>query len=308
MRIVVLFVAVILSLGTGFGEETADKDSVRLLGETYPGVTSGALSFAVMKVLPVGVLLEAGTVKVTDDELQKEIQAVPETVRDQVKKNALFFLEQMVTGKLLMVESQKALQESGGSITGKSDKQVINEYLETLVSKINVSDEELKIFYDENKDMIGNVEFNKVKEQLRQYLVGQKQQETVNEHIRTIGKRVNIAVAAGWAEKQVELAADNPVDKARKSGLPSLVDFGADGCRPCDMMAPILETLRKKYIGKLNVEFIHVQKEQVLAARYGISSIPVQIFFDSKGNEFFRHTGFFPQDEIEKKLNEMELR
>ena len=98
---------------------------------------------------------------------------------------------------------------------------------------------------------------------------------------------------------------DNPVDKARASGKPSMVDFGRDGCRPCDMMAPILETLKKDYEGKAEILFVHVGEEQILAARYDVRSIPVQVFFDKDGKEVFRHTGFFPQDEIEKKLAKM---
>jgi len=95
------------------------------------------------------------------------------------------------------------------------------------------------------------------------------------------------------------------VGKARSSGKPSLVDFGSKGCGPCDMMAPILATLSKKYDGKANVLFVHVGEEQILASRYGIQSIPVQVFFDKDGREVFRHVGFFPQEEIEKKLAEM---
>jgi thioredoxin 1 len=95
------------------------------------------------------------------------------------------------------------------------------------------------------------------------------------------------------------------VDKARASGKPSLVDFGSTGCRPCDMLAPILEALKEKYAGKLNVLFIHIGQEQILASRYGIQTIPAQVFFDKNGKEVFRHIGFFPQDEIEKKLAEL---
>jgi len=95
------------------------------------------------------------------------------------------------------------------------------------------------------------------------------------------------------------------VDKARASGKPSMVDFGASGCRPCEMMVPILADLKKKFEGKLNVEFVHVREEQVLAARYAIQAIPVQVFFDKDGKEVFRHVGFFPQAEIEKKLAEL---
>lgn len=112
-------------------------------------------------------------------------------------------------------------------------------------------------------------------------------------------------MAASWVKEQAVLAQDNQVDKVRVSKKPSLVDFGADGCQPCDMMTPVLASLRDKYAGKLNVLFVHVQTEQILAARYGIQSIPVQIFFDKNGKEVFRHTGFFPQNEIENKLSEM---
>ncbi len=51
--------------------------------------------------------------------------------------------------------------------------------------------------------------------------------------------------------------------------------------------------------------FFHVREEQFLAARYGIQSIPVQVFFDANGKEVSRHTGFFPQAECEKKLAEL---
>ena len=112
-------------------------------------------------------------------------------------------------------------------------------------------------------------------------------------------------LAAGWTQEQAKLAMDNPVDKARASGKPSLVDFGSTGCRPCDMMAPILKTLEEKYKEKANVVFVHVREEQILASRYGISSIPVQIFFDKDGKEVFRHTGFYPQEEVEKKMAEI---
>ena len=51
--------------------------------------------------------------------------------------------------------------------------------------------------------------------------------------------------------------------------------------------------------------FVHVGQEQILAARYGIQTIPMQVFFDKDGKEVFRHVGFWPQEEIEKKLAEM---
>jgi thioredoxin 1 len=71
------------------------------------------------------------------------------------------------------------------------------------------------------------------------------------------------------------------------------------------MMTPVLADLKKKFAGKVNVLFVHVREEEVLAARYAVQSIPVQVFFDKNGKEVIRHTGFFAQAEIEKKLTGM---
>lgn len=57
----------------------------------------------------------------------------------------------------------------------------------------------------------------------------------------------------------------------------------------------------------MNVEFIHVREQQVLAARYGIQSIPVQILFDKGGKEVWRHTGFIPQTELEAEIAKLGL-
>jgi hypothetical protein len=61
----------------------------------------------------------------------------------------------------------------------------------------------------------------------------------------------------------------------------------------------------KDYPEKLNVVFIHVGGVQVLAARYGIRPIPVQVFFDAEGREVFRHVGFFAQDDVNRQLAQM---
>ncbi len=132
-----------------------------------------------------------------------------------------------------------------------------------------------------------------------------KSQEFVGQFIRDLAGKRSVQVDSEWVERQSALAMDNPVDKARRSGIPTLVEFGATGCKPCDMMQPILDSLRKKFKDRLNVVFLHVGEEQILAARFGIQSIPVQGFYDRTGKEIFRHEGFFAQSEIEKKLAEM---
>ena len=54
-----------------------------------------------------------------------------------------------------------------------------------------------------------------------------------------------------------------------------------------------------------DLEFVDVREQQILGARYRISSIPVQVFFDKDGKEFYRHVGFFPKDNILAKFKEM---
>jgi thioredoxin 1 len=50
------------------------------------------------------------------------------------------------------------------------------------------------------------------------------------------------------------------------------------------------------------VVFVHVRENQILGARYGVQSIPVQVFFDKNGEEVFRHVGFYAQKEVLKQL------
>jgi thioredoxin 1 len=249
--------------------------------------------------------LRAGELPVTRKELDAEIAKAPEPVREQLRKNAFFLLEQLATQRLLLQEAKVAAIRAGKDASKLSEQELFKAFFDKLTADAKVSDREIGDFYTKNKDMVGGQSLEAVRDAISKYLLQQKQQEMVNKHIQTLGQRTTIEVAAPWLKRQAELAMDNPVDKLRASGKPSLVDFGSKGCRPCDMLAPILETLKKKYDGKANVVFISVREEQILASRYGIQSIPVQIFFDASGKEISRHTGFWPQEELEKKLAEM---
>ena len=92
---------------------------------------------------------------------------------------------------------------------------------------------------------------------------------------------------------------------ASKSGLPKLVDLGADKCIPCKKMAPILEDLKKEYAGRMDVEFIDVWKNEKAAKDYKIKLIPTQIFYGADGKELFRHEGFFGKEDILAKWKEL---
>ena len=278
------------------------------IDSAYLGLASGVLTFARAGVLPKGIILQAGEFRITAGDLDAEIAKSSAEIRPQLMKNAFFLLEQMSTEKLLLQDARAAALVAQKDLKGMSDKEIILQHLKPIQEEVAVTDSEVKDFYEKNKDMCGDATLEQVKNDLAKYVLGQKQQDAINEHIRAVGQRLDVIVDKPWLDQQYVMACDNPADKARSSGLPSLIDFGSTGCRPCDMMAPILATLKKKYENKLNVLFIHVGEEKILGARYGIQSIPVQIFFDKQGKEVFRHTGFFPQAEIEKKLSEMEVK
>ena len=64
---------------------------------------------------------------------------------------------------------------------------------------------------------------------------------------------------------------------------PAIVDFYADWCGPCKMVAPILEELSKEYAGKIYIYKVNVDKEPELARDFGIQSIPTIWFVPMKG-------------------------
>jgi thioredoxin 1 len=296
---------VILTFSLSVRAEDKAESQPKTVQDMYPGLTSGALSLAVPKSLPKGILLKAGNVEMTSESISKIIDSQPAEAREELQKNAFFILEQEAAGKILLDLAKKAIPQSMVEIP-KEGNAIIQQFFEKEVfKKIEVTDQELKTFYENNKEMFGGATFEQIGASLKEYLISQKKQEMASGYIQKLGNQIPIQVSKEWLAKQAVLALDNPVDKARQSQKPSLVDFGASGCKPCDMMSPILETLRKKYAGKLNVVFIHVREQQILASRFGIQSIPVQVFYDKDGNEVFRHTGFFAQEEIEKKLKEI---
>ncbi|MFA7055937.1 MAG: thioredoxin [Candidatus Cloacimonadales bacterium] len=64
---------------------------------------------------------------------------------------------------------------------------------------------------------------------------------------------------------------------------PAVIDFYADWCGPCKMVAPIIEELSKEYEGKVDIYKVNTEEEQELSAMFGIRSIPSILFIPVEG-------------------------
>ena len=278
----------------------------KTVAQAYPRLATGALTFAKVVELPEGVVLLADGVELRIARIDSIVAAQPIEVQADLKNNAHLILDQLATREILLHLAKASVTQEGQDDSGNQESEAIESYLEEKVlSQVQVSDAEVRQMYESEKSLFGGATLEQMQPHIKQYLLDQKRQQAVTERILNLGKSTRIEVAASWLATQAPLARNNPVEKVRDSGKPSLVDFGATACGPCDMMVPILEELKVKYEGRVNVLFVHVRERQVLAVRYDIQNIPVQVFFDKDGNEVFRHVGFFPQEEIEKRLMQM---
>ena len=92
------------------------------------------------------------------------------------------------------------------------------------------------------------------------------------------------------------------LDKALAQKGLLMVDFWADWCGPCKMLAPLIESLDKEYEGRVTVGKVNVDDEQELAIRYGVMSIPTVIFFKD-GQEIDRKVGVMPPEAFTQVLD-----
>lgn len=88
--------------------------------------------------------------------------------------------------------------------------------------------------------------------------------------------------------------------------LPAIVDFYADWCGPCRVVGPVLEELSKEYAGKVNIYKVDTDKEQELAAMFGIRSIPSILFVPKEGQPQMA-MGALPKDALKDAISSVLL-
>ena len=91
-------------------------------------------------------------------------------------------------------------------------------------------------------------------------------------------------------------------DEVLNSDLPILVDFWAEWCGPCKMIAAAVHDLAEEYTGKLNVAKVDIDNSPEIATKYGIRSIPALIFFRD-GKPVDQVIGALPKGALKKKID-----
>lgn len=89
--------------------------------------------------------------------------------------------------------------------------------------------------------------------------------------------------------------------------LPAIIDFYADWCGPCKMVAPVLEELSEEYAGKINVFKVNTEEQQELSGMFGIRSIP-SILFIPKENKPQMSVGALPKNVIKSAIKDVLLK
>ena len=96
---------------------------------------------------------------------------------------------------------------------------------------------------------------------------------------------------------KITVTTDNFDSEVLGSDTPVLVDFWADWCMPCKMIAPVLDELSTEYDGKLRIGKLDVDAQGDLAIKFGVQSIPTLILFKN-GEEIGRRVGAAPKPSI----------
>ena len=100
----------------------------------------------------------------------------------------------------------------------------------------------------------------------------------------------------------VAVTADTFEAEVLNSEVPVLVDFWAEWCGPCRMLAPAVEAVAKQYAGSASVVKVNVDESPAVAQRYGVRGIPTLILFKG-GQEAERVVGAVPKEAISRLID-----
>ena len=95
---------------------------------------------------------------------------------------------------------------------------------------------------------------------------------------------------------------NNNIEELLSSGKPVMIDFWAEWCGPCRMIAPMVEELAAEYEGKVVIGKCNVDEEAEVTERFKIRNIPTLIFI-KEGEQVDKHVGAATKAQLAEKLN-----
>ncbi len=109
------------------------------------------------------------------------------------------------------------------------------------------------------------------------------------------------------SETQSKINSDKPsVTNSETKYKATFIELGSVRCIPCQKMQPVIKSVEEKYGDQVKVIFYDVWTSQGKedAKQFDFDAIPTQLLLDENGREYFRHVGFFPEDELVKILKQ----
>jgi thioredoxin 1 len=104
------------------------------------------------------------------------------------------------------------------------------------------------------------------------------------------------------SENVLTLTGSNFDDETKKVDGPILVDFWAEWCGPCRMVAPVLEQIAADYKGRVRVGKVNVDEHNGIASKYGVQSIPTLLLF-KQGKVVEQYIGATSKDVLTKLID-----
>ena len=119
------------------------------------------------------------------------------------------------------------------------------------------------------------------------------------------GERPGLAMVSETRITENHSADTVKITKQNEEYKVTFIELGSVRCIPCQMMQPVMKSVEEKYGDQVKVVFYDVwtPEQSHYSEKYKIRAIPTQVFLDADGKEFFRHEGFFPEDELVKVLH-----
>jgi len=247
-------------------------------------------------------------VKIDNKYFDERLHNLPAEYKSAFQNDPEGFLEQLIIRELLYQEAKKkGFAENVSRAKDEEDKKdrAIGVLLNDVAQKVVVSDEEVQNFYETRRADMRGASFQQVKRDIENFLRQQKADSALNGLIEELKNRAKVEKNEKWLATMKAKRPADPLDKALKSGKPTVLDLGAGTCVPCKMMKPIFAELQNEMGDRVNFLILEISEYRHLANRYNVRLIPTQIFFDKDGKIFWRHEGFLSKEDIKKKLKEI---